>query len=59
MTLPSQQYALLANDSYVDRAVGLRRAGSRETVELGGETYRIAAHVDNKKTGYQGTVYIR
>lgn len=59
MTLPSQQYALLANDAYVDRAVGVRPAGARERIVLDGEAYRIAAHVDNKKTGYQGTVYIR
>lgn len=59
MALSSQQYALVANDAYVDRAVGVRKPNEREDVVLGGERYLIAAHVDNKSTGYQGTVYIR
>ena len=41
MTLPSQQYALLANDAYVDRAVGVRPAGARERIKNRGQSLRF------------------
>lgn len=59
MTIPSQQYAHLANDSYQDRAVGWRTPNSPERVEFDGVRYDVLAHVNNRSTGYQGTVYQR
>lgn len=34
----SQQYAVLSNDGYVDREVGVRRPGGRERLDVGGAT---------------------
>lgn len=59
MRIQSHDYAELANDSYADRAVGMRPPAQREPVTLGGVDYRILEHVDSKKTGYQGTLYQR
>lgn len=59
MSIPSQQYAHLANDAYQDRAVGWRTANNPERVEFDGVKYDVLAHADNRKTGYQGTVYQR
>ena len=59
MTIPSQQYAHLANDSYQDREVGWRTPNRPERVEFDGVRYDVLAHVNNRSTGYQGTVYQR
>ncbi len=59
MTVPSQQYAGLANDSYEDRRVGVRSPPYNEHVTIEGVDYRIREHVNNERTGYQGTVYQR
>lgn len=55
----SQQYAILSNEGYVDHKVGKRSPGDRERVDVGGESYEILEHVNNPKTGYQGTIYQR
>lgn len=49
----SQQYAVLSNDGYVDREVGVRRPGGRERLDVGGATYEVLEHVNNRRTGYQ------
>jgi hypothetical protein len=59
MTITSQDYAALANDAYVDRRVGRREAGQEERIYLNGHQYKILEHVDDQRTGYQGTVYQR
>lgn len=59
MTLPSQHYAALADNAYKDRATGWRRPDSTEGVEFDGVNYRVLHHVNNKATGYQGTIYQR
>lgn len=59
MTITSQDYAALANDAYVDRKVGRRDPGQEEKVYLNGHQYRVLEHVDDRGTGYQGTVYQR
>ncbi|AZR28122.1 lipase [Xanthomonas vasicola pv. arecae] len=55
----SQQYAILSNEGYVDHKVGKRGPGDRERVDVGGESYEILEHFNNRKTGYQGTIYQR
>ncbi|MDC7806178.1 lipase [Luteimonas sp BLCC-B24] len=59
MTVPSQHYAGLANDSYEDRRVGVRSPPYNEYVTVEGVDYRVREYVDNARTGYQGTVYQR
>lgn len=59
MTLSSQDYAALADDSYKDRRVGRRDPGQEEKVYLNGHQYKIREHVTDPRTGYQGTVYQR
>lgn len=59
MTVPSQHYADLSEDTYKNHAVGRRAPGHEELVPVGNETYAILEHVDNKATGYQGTIYRR
>lgn len=55
MTIPSQDYAILSNDSYQDRRVGRRDENSGE--QVAGTRYEVVDHVNNKNTGYQGTIY--
>lgn len=52
MPIRSTDYALLAQDSYLDRA-------RSEKVTLGGVNYEVLAHADNPKTGFQATAYRR
>lgn len=59
MTVPSAEFAGLANDSYKDRVVGVRGVDEEERVSIGGVEYRIREHVENARTGYQGTIYQR
>ena len=59
MTIASQDYAALADDAYQDRAVGRRGPGQEEKVYLNGQQYKVLEHVDDRRTGYQGTVYQR
>ncbi len=59
MTITSQDYAALADDAYQDRAVGRREPGQEEKVYLNGQQYKVLEHVDDRRTGYQGTVYQR
>lgn len=59
MTITSQDYAALADDAYVDRKVGRREPGQEEKVYLNGNQYKVLEHVDDRRTGYQGTVYQR
>ncbi|MEI2432229.1 lipase [Lysobacter yananisis] len=51
MSLNSQQYAALAQDSYNPRRQG-------EEVQLDGVRYNVLRHVD-RPSGYQGTIYQR
>jgi hypothetical protein len=57
--MTSQDYAALADDSYKDRRVGRRDPGKEEQVYLNGHEYKIREHVDDPRTGYQGTLYQR
>lgn len=59
MSVPAHQYAGLANNCYEDREVGVRRPPYTEKETIEGVVYRIREHVDNPRTGYQGTVYQR
>ncbi|MDQ1062339.1 MULTISPECIES: XVIPCD domain-containing protein [Stenotrophomonas] len=59
MTITSQDYAALADDAYADRKVGRRDAGQEEKVYLSGNQYKIREHVNDPRTGYQGTIYQR
>lgn len=59
MTVTSQDHAALADDAYKDRAVGRREPGQEEKVYLHGQQYKVLEHVDDHRTGYQGTVYQR
>lgn len=53
----ARQHAVLADHSY-DREGDLAlRARRNETVHLDGVAYDLLKHVDNPRTGYQGTVY--
>ncbi|WP_208543188.1 lipase family protein [Marilutibacter alkalisoli] len=53
----SQQYADLADHCY-DRDGNLAQlASAKEEVEIGGVTYKVVDHLDNPRTGYQGTIY--
>ncbi len=59
MTITSQQYADLSSDAYRDRPVGYRKPNEREKVTAGGVVFEVMEHVDNRRTGYQGTIYQR
>lgn len=50
MTMRSQQYANLSGDSYESHK-------AKDKVTLDGVNYGVLEHVDNKRTGYQGTIY--
>lgn len=57
MTPGTRQHAVLADHTY-DREGDLAlRARRKETVDLDGVAYDLLKHVDNPRTGYQGTVY--
>ena len=55
MGLTPKQYAYLADHSY-DRGGQMQDLLNKDVV-IGGERYRVIDHVDNPRTGYQGTVY--
>ncbi|MCD9030011.1 lipase [Luteimonas sp. BDR2-5] len=59
MSVPSQQYAELANDAYEDYRVGVHRPPNAESTTIDGVEYRVREHVNSARTGYQGTVYQR
>ncbi len=50
MSIKSQQYAYLADDSYNAHT-------NRDKIEFEGVEYIILEYVDNKINGYQGTIY--
>ena len=52
MTISSDDYALLSQDSYEDRKPNQR-------VTLGGVAYKVLDHASDPVTGYQGTAYRR
>lgn len=52
MTIGSTDYALLAQDSYKDHQLN-------DTIVLGGINYLITDHLNDPRTGYQGTAYQR
>ena len=57
MTPDTRQYAALADHAY-DRDGDIASLALRnERIELGGTIYAVLKHVDNPRTGYQGTVY--
>ncbi|WP_064746414.1 XVIPCD domain-containing protein [Lysobacter firmicutimachus] len=55
MTMTTQQYANLAQDSYDSPDLS---SDQNRRVNIGGIRYTILAHVD-KESGYQGTIYQR
>lgn len=58
MTVTSQQYAALTHDAYEDKyPVGVSAPGQEPRFEYEGVTFKVLEHVNNRKTGYQGTVY--
>ncbi len=57
MTIDSQQYANLADHTY-DRDGEMRSLVNKQ-VEIDGAQYKVLDHVDNPRTGYQGTIYQR
>lgn len=59
MSVPSQQYAGLANDAYEDRRVGRQQPPDMERVSIDGVAYQVLEHVNHARSGYQGTVYQR
>jgi hypothetical protein len=59
MTITSQQYAGLADDAYKDYPVGVFPPGREPRFEYEGVEYKILEHVNNRRTGYQGTIYQR
>jgi len=59
MSITSQEYANLADDAYKNHPIGVFTPNNAPPVTVGGIQYHIRAHVDNPKTGYQGTVYQR
>lgn len=59
MSISSQAYADLADDAYKVHPVGVFTREDAPPITIGGIDYRIRAHVDNPRTGYQGTVYQR
>jgi hypothetical protein len=59
MTITSQQYAGLADDAYKDYPVGVFPPGREPRFEYEGVTFKVLEHVNNRSTGYQGTVYQR
>ena len=59
MSFRSQDYAGLSNDAYIERAVGVRKPGEQEEVQIDGLGYKVLEHVDNQWNGYQGTIYQR
>lgn len=58
MSLNTREYASLANESYKDYKVGIRKSG-QEKVIIDGVQYEILEHVNNRLNGYQGTIYQR
>lgn len=52
MSLSSQQYAYLSRDSYEPHQ-------KDDVITRDGITYIVLEHVDNKRNGYQGTIYQR
>lgn len=59
MTLSSQQHADLADDSYSNRQVGVRKPSEREKETINGTEYRILEHYRDPQNGYAGTIYQR
>jgi hypothetical protein len=57
MSISSQQYADLARDAYKGYTTGVFPKDGALSETIGGVEYLIRAHVDNTKTGYQGTIY--
>ncbi len=59
MSFTSRDYAALADNAYVDRVSGERPPGAREILYLNGNQYEVFEHVNDARTGYQGTLYQR
>ena len=59
MSVSSQQYADLSLDAYKSHPIGSHPKDSGLDVAAGGVQYVVRAHVDNPRTGYQGTIYQR
>lgn len=58
MTIPSQQYALLAEQSYGDDKKGTWLHPVGQVFELGGVKYKSLEYMD-RPSGYQGAIYQR
>ena len=59
MSQTTQQNADISQDAYRNYVAGIRPAGTKDTVDIGGTQYDILEHQSNPRTGYQGTIYQR
>lgn len=59
MSVSSQQYADLSRNAYTSYPVGSHPKDGGLKVAADGVQYVVRAHVDNPRTGYQGTIYQR
>lgn len=50
-----QQYADLAKDAYENRRV---TGHNQKGITIGGNEYKVLAVADDRRSGYQGTVYL-
>jgi pimeloyl-ACP methyl ester carboxylesterase len=57
MSLSSRDYAALARNAYEPHEPGRRGPDSQEPTYIGEHQYKILEHVDDLRTGYQGTLY--
>lgn len=55
----SQQYAELADDTYGNYKVGSRKPGEEEKVDTDRVEYKLLEHANNRRSGYQGSIYQR
>ena len=59
MSVRSPRYARIADNAYVNRQSRVRDRSKWEPVVADDVMFEVLKHVDNKQTGYQGTVYER
>ncbi|WP_449465537.1 XVIPCD domain-containing protein [Stenotrophomonas humi] len=57
--ISSQEYAGLSADTYRQMTAGRRAPDEIDEVLIEGQKYLVLEHVDNPRTGYQGTIYQR
>lgn len=59
MSITSKQYAILTEDSYIQRPVGIRPPQMREPIYAGGIKFEVIEHRENRLNGYAGSIYQR